>query len=145
MQENDSPVLYKKDLITVRDYVPADRNFILASWLRGLYYGSTWFSEIPKGIFMANYHNVLERILSHTATVIKIACLRDEPETILGYSVYREGAGICALDYVFVKSRWRRIGIARDLVPVNMQYCTHLTKLGKVLKPQGCVYNPFLT
>lgn len=134
----------QKDLITTRSYLPDDRAFILACWLRGIYYGNTFFSEIPKNIFMEHYHKVLERFLDNPSVTITVACLKDDPQVILGYSVSRVSKGQVVLDFVFVKKAWRQIGIAKSLTPSNLQAVTHLTKLGRAIKPKGVDYNPFL-
>jgi hypothetical protein len=135
----------KKDLITNRGYLPEDRSFILACWLRGVYYGNTFFSDIPKGIFMEHYHKVLERFLDNPKVTITVACLKDDPQVILGYSVTRlSSKGEQIMDWAFVKKAWRNIGIARSLTPSNLQVVSHQTKIGKALKPAGVVYNPFI-
>lgn len=134
----------KKDLIDIRGYLPDDRSFILACWLRGVYYGNTFFSEIPKGIFMEHYHSVLERFIDNPKVTIKVACLKDDPQVILGYSVSRVSKDQVVLDWIFVKTAWRKIGIGKSLVPENLKAVTHLTKIGKSLKPDSVVYNPFL-
>ncbi len=67
--------------------VESDKNFILATMLRGLFYGNSWFSEIDKGVFMCNYHRTLENLLAKDSTQVLIACLKEDPDVILGYSV----------------------------------------------------------
>ena len=141
----------QKDLISIRDYNSTDRNFILATWLRGMYYGDTMFSHIPKNIFMENYHRILERFLLAPGVIIKIACLKDEPEVILGYSVSRKlqhgEADVVVLDWMFVKSAWRKIGIGKLLIPNRVNACTHLTKVGLAIlktKLPNVIFNPFL-
>ncbi len=131
-------MLDKKDLVSIRGPRPDDVSFIYASWLRGLYYGDTWFGEIPKDVFMANYHRVLEAIL--TKADVRVACLKDDPDVILGYSV----AYGPILHWIFVKSAWRNIGIGKSLTDFKIEAATHLTKVGRSLKPKDCVYNPFL-
>lgn len=133
-----------KASITIRDYKPeSDRSFILATWLRGLYYGDSWFSLIPKRAFMEAYHIILERILANPIIVIKVACLKEDSDVILGYSVYHKVFKGLALDWVFVKSAFRNIGVAKMLVPDDVVCCTHLTKVGKAIKPKNCEFNPF--
>lgn len=136
----------------IRDAIASDRNFIFATWLRGLYYGDSWFTKIPKPIFMENYHRVIERILDQPNTHVKVACLADDPDVILGYSVYRQikvdDADVNVLDWVFIKSAWRKIGIGKKLTPENLRAFTHLTKLaGDIIKVKipGLIFNPFLT
>lgn len=137
-------MLDKRNLIVTRPAVSADKNFILATWLRGLYYGSSLFQDIPKDVFMVNYHAFLTKLIAGPNQIIQVACLKDDPDTILGYAAYRSAAGINVLDYVFVKSAWRRIGIAKSLVPQPVHVVTHLTKVGKSLLTKEMVYNPFL-
>jgi len=146
MQKNNDDVK-----LTLRDYTPNDRHFILATWLRGLFYGDTWFSQIPKAIFMENYHRALERVFSTPGVKIKVACLADDKDVILGYSVYRtlnhNGIDINVLDWVFVKSAWRKIGLAKKLIPPSIEACTHLTKSGTSIikcKLPNVIFNPFL-
>src|SRR5580692_5240979 len=126
-------MLEKKDLVSVRGPMPEDINFIFASWLRGLYYGNTFFGEIPKDIFMDKYHQVIQNIL--TKATVRVACLKDDPEVILGYSVIRNTEAGETLDWVFVKSAWRRVHIGKSLVPNKLNAVTHLTKIGRSLKP----------
>jgi hypothetical protein len=50
--------------------------------------------------------------------------LTDDPDVILGFSVYRRNV----LDYVYVHKHHRRIGIATTLVPAGVDTITHVTK-----------------
>ena len=127
------------DLITLRPGVPDDKAFIMATWLRGLFYGDSWFSLIPKNIFMKAYHAILEAKLADPRTTVTVACLKDTPDVILGYSVSRG----TVLDWMHVKDSWRRIGIGKSLVPQNLSAVSHLSKLGKQLKPANVPFNPF--
>ncbi len=143
--------LNKKELIGVRPFGESDKNFVLATWLRGLYYGDSFFSSIPKTIFMENYHAILEGFLQRNSGSIQVACLKEDPEVILGYSVVRHlkvgEADISVLDWIFVKTAWRGIGISKMLVPNKINACTHLTKLGASIiknKYPNIIFNPFL-
>jgi hypothetical protein len=138
-------------LYEVRDSKEEDKNFILATFLRGLYYGDSWFSLIPKDIFMANYKQVAQTLVSSPKVTIKVACLKEDPDVILGYSILSND--FKTIHWVYVKSSklkdgttWRRKGIGRSLVPQYPETVTHLTKLGHSLltKFNGAVFNPFL-
>lgn len=142
------PTIDKKELISIRDYRATDHNFIMSTLLRGLYYGDSWFSLIPKNIFMTCYHPIAERLIKNPQATIKVACLRDDPEVILAYSVCRTTVlgdqPVTVLDWVFTKSSWRNIGLAKDLVPSKVHAVSHLTKTGKSLLPKlGAIFNPF--
>lgn len=131
----------KNDLITTRDGVDADRNFILATWLRGLRYGNSWFEAIDQKTYFEFYQRVIETILARPDTVVKVACLKEDPEVILGYAVYAGGR----LDWVFVKKAWRSIGVAKSLVPQDITVVSHLTEVGKSImrRHPPMVFNPF--
>ncbi len=117
----------------------ADEDFIYATWLRGLYYGNSWFREIEKEAFFSNYHRVVEGILTKPDTQVSIACLKDTPDVILAYCVFRDET----VHWVYCKKDWRGIKLSQDLMPSKISTFTHLTKSGKMIKPSHVVFNPF--
>lgn len=132
-------------LFDIRDYKESDKSFVMATFLRGLYYGDFFFEEIPKDVFMNNYKVVADRLLSSPKVTIKVACLPDDSDVILGYSIL--SADFMTVHWVFVKSVWRKRGIMTALVPQYPTAVTHLTKVGKLLlkdKFKTAVFNPFL-
>ncbi len=130
-------------LYDIRDGISDDKNFILATFLRGLYYGDSWFSLIPKDIFMSNYKHIAENIVNSPYTIIKVACLKEDPNVILGYSIL--SSDFQTVHWVYCKSAWRKQGIAASLLPKAPSYITHLSELGKTLMPKlnTAVFNPF--
>lgn len=133
----------KNELVAIRDVKAEDRNFLLATWLRGLYYGESWFSLINKNVFMAHYHKVINYLLDSPNTTIKVACLKDDPEVILGYVVLSKSPGV--MHWVFVKKAWRKIGIGKLLVPADTKIVTHLTKAGLgYISNHSIDFNPFI-
>lgn len=132
----------KSELISIRNYVQDDRNFILATFLRGLYYGDSWFSQMEKKAFMEHYNKVVNFILDSPKTTIKIACLKEDPNVVLGYALLAEPNGV---HWIHVKREWRKIGLARDLVPNTVNTVTHLSKVGlSIVKNHNLKFNPFL-
>ncbi len=139
--------LTKAQIFTIRDAEEGDRPFIFSTWLRGMFYGNQWFGQVPKDIFMANYHRVIENLLESPGTIVKVACLTDDKDIILGYSVYRDAGDGSVLDYVFVKQAWRKVGIGKSLVPSDVKAVTHLTEQGRAMlktKLPNAHFNPFL-
>jgi GNAT superfamily N-acetyltransferase len=132
-----------KGLFTVRPAKELDKNFILATMLRGVYYGDSWFSKIPKDIFMDNYKYAAEALINNPNTIINIACLPDDNDVILGYSVL--GNAYHTVHWVYVKSAWRKKGIANALLPKLPTVVTHLTAVGEILlkKYPTAIFNPF--
>lgn len=127
----------KKDLIISREAVAGDQAFIFSSFLKGLYYGNETFRQVDKTVFMVEYRKILQALLLRRT--VKIACLKDSPDTIIGFSIYGKGV----LDWVFVKPQWRQIGVAKDLIPVDTLIVTHTTKIGKSIRPQTWTFNPW--
>jgi hypothetical protein len=128
----------------IRDAVETDLPFVFSTFLRGLFYGDPRMKETPKQAFMEQYHRVLEHILSLPTVQVKVAALSDDPSVILGYAIIGgEGA---VLHWVFCKSAFRKIGIAKNLVPSTITTFTHKTPLGEsiIRKHKGVSYNPFL-
>lgn len=130
----------RDDLVEIRDARPNDKNFIFATWLRGLRYGNDWFGLIDKDVYYRVYHTVLEKILT-SGVSIKIACLKEDPDVILGYSVYKN----TTLHWVFCKKSWRGIKLMTSLLPIEIKAVSHITKVGRTIlaKKQGIIFDPF--
>ncbi len=122
-----------------------DLNFICSTWLRGLYYGNSWFREIDKDLFMENYNKVVHSILSKENVEARISCLKEDPDTILGYAILEPQRN--AIHWLYTKDAWRKLGIAKHLLgnKEKWQTVTHLTELGKSIKPKHYKFNPFFT
>lgn len=130
-------------LYNIRTATTEDKNFIMATFLRGLYYGENFWSQVPKQIFMDNYKIVIEAILANSNTMVLVACDMEDPKVIFGYSVV--SMDLNTIHWCYVKSRFRNRGIAKSLVPSNPKYVSHLSKLGITLLPKlkNAVFNPF--
>lgn len=135
-------------LYDIRDAVESDKSFILATFLRGLYYGSSGDSHlairydlIDKNIFMNNYDHIASALIN--ASVVKVACLKEDPDVIMGYSILSQDYQ--TIHFVYCKRNWRNKGIGRSLVPAHPTYVSHLTDLGNRLlnKINNPIYNPF--
>jgi hypothetical protein len=132
----------KQDLVAIRAYAAEDKNFILATFLRGLYYGESIYSRMHKRTFMEKFHQVAETALNLPTIYIRVACLKDDPDVILGYAVLSRNN---ALHWVFVKKSWRGIGICKDLVPESTKTVTNLTKIGLIIaNKKNLTFDPFV-
>ncbi len=125
-------------MITIRVATPDDIPFILSTWLRGLRYGCELFELIPDAIYYQRYKQVIEAILAKSE--VRVATLPDDASVIVGYAVLAPDV----LHWVYVKQAWRKLGVARQLVPA-VRSVTHITKVGqKILSGKPIEYNPFL-
>lgn len=130
-------------LLEIRDARAEDMAFIFATWLRGLRYGCDWWRECDQGPYFKHYHYFLEKLLDRPGIAIKIACLKDEPDTFVSYAVYQSLPNALSVHWVFTKKAWRKLGIAKRLIPENVTQCSHLTTVGRAIKPATWTFNPF--
>lgn len=148
----------KRELCMLRSMRKEDEAFVYSTWLKAIYYGNRWktgfledsndppreapvdvYGAIDKQAFFSAYHAFLGRLFAKPTICVLICCLKEDQDVILGYSVTEPGV----LHFVFVKEPWRRLGIARDLIPANTKVFTHLTKLGWMLRRRDWKFNPF--
>lgn len=131
------------ELYDIRPARADDVNFILATWLRGVYYGNSWFSMVPKDLFMEKFKVTITALMTSPEVKVQVACLKEDSSVILGYSVVSKNDE--ALVWVFVKKAWREQGIGRSLVPKEPRFVMLLTEMGKTLLPKlpTAVFNPF--
>lgn len=129
--------------MTLRTHIETDKNFIFATMLRGLFFGNDLYSCIDKKIFYETYEKVLHVILGRPNVEVIICCLQEDPNVIIGYAII-ENSNI--LHWVFVKAAWRKIGIARTMIPSTVSVTTHLTETGKsiIKRHPGIIFNPFI-
>jgi hypothetical protein len=131
----------KKESIALRFYKEEDKPFIFSTWLKGLRHGNELFKLMESTSYFKNYHAIIEVLLAAPDTTVLVACLKDDEDVILGYSVFSGET----VHWVHVKDSWRHIGIAKSLTPVKVSKVTHLTKVGTAIlkKHQGAVFDPF--
>jgi hypothetical protein len=132
-----------KGLFKIRAYRESDKNFILSTFLKGLYYGNKFYNMIDKKSFMDSYKLVAQAMLQSPNVMIYVACLPDDPDVILGYSIVSKDHTSVA--WVFVKTVWRQKGIGKSLLPSGLTTYTHFTDIGMQLinKLPPMIFNPW--
>lgn len=126
----------------LRAGVPDDHNFIKQTWLK-CYRNSAFARAIRDSVFFAFHHPIVERILARPGTAIRVACLPDAPEVILGYLVHEGGV----VHWVYTKGAFRRLGIASRLaegLPADFAFTHRTTEAEAMLrKYPNATYNPY--
>src|ERR1700733_15493436 len=107
--------------VSIREPQQNDINFLLSTMLKGLFYGSKFFGEIDQESFFKNYEPFVKTLM--IKGTIKIACLDDDPDVILGWVMYHNQT----LDFIFVKKSYRKLGIAKLLCPEDITTVSHIT------------------
>jgi GNAT superfamily N-acetyltransferase len=134
----------KKELIDLRLARKEDLNFIFSTWLKGIKGGNDLYRMADPRSFTLHYGEFMKRKIARTGVLVMVACLKEDNDVILGYSITERIKDYNVLHWIYVKKEWRRIGIAKDLLPARIDICTTMTKLGKQLKPKSVVFDPFL-
>lgn len=112
----------------VRGLQDSDLNFIRASWIKGIRNSNDFLKSMPGHKFNKTIVPHVENLI-HTSSV-NVVCLTDDEDVILGYCVYY---GNC-IHWIFVKSSWREMGIAKMMFPEGIKTCSHESKIGKTLR-----------
>lgn len=126
-------------LISVRLMEPGDRAFVAASWFES-YWKATASQEMDYETYKAGQSARIDRALNEGLTHVVYA--KQYPDEILGYAVFT-GEARNVLQYVYVKSVYRKQGIASGLARRAVDF-THKTRAGQPLvKKLNLKFNPY--
>lgn len=140
-------------MFVVREAVESDHACVYATWLNSLKHNSQFAARISNGIYFAQQHAVIERLLKRSRTLV--ATIEEDPSVILGWCCYEPASdelGIvipAVIHYVYVKPNFRRSGVASkllDQVTLAGSMYTHETyPVTSFLKSKTkkMVYNPY--
>lgn len=129
------------ELVSIRNYEPDDEAFIYQTWLKGYRHGNSMHRGMDTGTFEKGYRPAITALLKKS--LVKIACLKESPNVVLGYSV-SEGT---KLHWIFVRSVWKGMGIMSLLLPLRFNSVSHKTNaFERILKEKfpHVKYDPFL-
>ena len=127
--------------IIIRSVLAEDKNLIMATWLKGNYYGNPYFWNVPQDIYFKEYAKIITAILFTPGVEALIACDESNPSFVLGFSVFKDDA----IHWVYVKRDYRMAGIAKMLLG-HREFKTikSITRQGRFLaEKHGLVFNPF--
>lgn len=105
--------------LDLRPMVDDDRGLVIDSWRRSFYKSRDGATYPQLEQFYADYTPVVVDLVGRSR--VYIACLKAESSAIVGWAALEDGV----LHYVFVKRRWRQLGVAKWL----------LTRLGLLEAP----------
>ncbi len=125
--------------IVIREPQPGDINFLLSTFLKGLFYGSKFWGLVDQEAYFSNYEPFIKNLM--VKSQVKVACLDDDQDVILGYCIYN----VSTCHFIFVKKSYRKLGIGRMLWPEGIDTVSHLTDQGdSIRKKMNLKFNPFL-
>lgn len=113
----------QNEAVAVRDGIPSDWPYVIKTWLRTYKQSSSMTTRIRDFIFFPAHQKLVENILRSGVT-LRVAVDAHEPGVIYGFVVHEKNS----LHFCYVKSSWRRMGIARKMLTgVEFDRFTHLT------------------
>lgn len=101
-------------MIQHRPLIPADRPFVIATWSSS-YKSSPYAGILFTDDYATVMHATINRVLDRPETTTLLACDRDDRDFLYGYIV-GELADTPIIHYAYVKTPYRRSGIARGLL-----------------------------
>ncbi len=132
------------ELVEIRLATKADDNFIYSTWIAGLYHGTDWLKMIEEESFVKRYRQSLKKLLIKETIRIYVSCLKEDKDVILSYAAIEYKDPEVILHWIFTRPAWRRVGLAKKLLPGEINVVTHMTKIGKSIKPKKWIYEPYL-
>lgn len=132
-------------MIKLRDFRAEDRNMILDTFLKSYYFNMTGKKPATKAYF-SSHAKILENLYETNQIVVLIACLDEDEDIILGYSIWGLDK---TLHYVYVKESYQRMGIASKMLKLMLKdrseiVVSHFTKDIKHFQGKyKLTYNPY--
>ena len=113
----------------IRPARPGDHALIYSTWRNALWYAE---KRDPKesSQFYKDTSEIIRGILSRPECRVRVACLSEDPDMLLGWSVFLADH----LEFVYVKIDYRRKGLGRLLTKGFKTFSQPQTKIGKSLK-----------
>lgn len=127
MTDLDSETSPSESKVIIRSFIPeSDAAFLYSSWRNSLWYDQDRDpSQSQK--FYTYVTREIKNIISKKECKIKIACLSDDPDLIIGYSVLT-GTN---LEWCYVKIEYRKKGIANLITKGFHTISQPMTRIGK--------------
>lgn len=114
------------DVLEIRPAREADTNFIYSSWLRSYKWGNSFLRGLPDYLYYPHMTQLIDYLIKVRNVKIEVVCLREDSDIIVGYVVKEHRT----VHFLFVKEAWRKLGIAKSLVPKDLALVTHFTNVG---------------
>lgn len=130
-------------LVSLREMIADDSNFVMNSWSKSLRSGSYYHHSIPGKLFYEAHRIGIKETMQYARCIV--ATPIDDPNIIVGYLVYeeRDSDKYVVLHYCYVKKMFRRMGLANLLISIISKdrelIATHYTNKIKKL-----CFNPYM-
>lgn len=121
--------LDQKKVVITRNYDPqVDNPFIFSTWRNAIWFDTHKEDEVDHVYFRVMTKEI-RRILERQNTEVKVACLKEDPDHIIGYGVVDNGT----IEFVYIKIDYRNQGIAILLTKGFVDIAKPKTRLGVII------------
>jgi GNAT superfamily N-acetyltransferase len=143
-----------KPEFSIRHQTEHDQSYILNTWLMNFRCSNHLERMIRHNVYFEEQTHLIQKILTKSKVIVAVDLEHDSQ--IFGYLVYNEVAHTKIIHYVYVKSPFRRLGIAtalKDFVFGNVDdddgkypiLTTHYTRMSPLLNIKwNLTFNPYL-
>jgi hypothetical protein len=135
------------DLVKIRSAKPEDVAFIKDTYKKSLFDDNIFFKPSRgKKLFRKEFFDTCDLVMNSLLpkSIVRVACLKEDEDVIVGYSLTDKFKDKNVLHYVFVRLDWRRIGLSKALVNEEIHLTTHMTWTGKKIISKDTIFNPYL-
>lgn len=134
----------------IREYDPdRDAPFIYKSWLVNFRSSNDLEQVIDKHIYFENHKKIIEKILGESTCLLAVN--PEDDHQIFGYIVYQKIKSLKILHYTYVKSPYRKLGIATMLKKIAFGEAgaaimtSHHTRMATILRYKwNLIFNPYI-
>jgi hypothetical protein len=130
--------------VLVRPLVETDHGLVMDTMPKGIYYGSPFFRTTRKTSFFKQYYKLCKHMLASPEYLCRCLCLAEDPDVVLGYSIYKIAPKV--LVYIYIKVPFRGLGFMHLLTNPDTEVVAHLTESGDAIlkKYPKVVFDPFM-
>lgn len=127
--ESSSRLQAARQLFSLREFKKSDIPFIVDAWVEG-FARSKYSGTLSPDIFHKAYREQVSNIISRNTFRATVVSSRDHSNVMAGFIAWEESVKSTAVHWVYVKSMYRRIGIAdwlKSSLPLrDSKHITHM-------------------
>lgn len=94
-------------MITIRSIRPTDEAFIYSTYLKNNWHSPKNDTTLRKETWMRVQHGRLEGLFVNAPEEVKVACLSEDEDTILGYKLQQ---------FTYIRPAWRKVAKIEELL-----------------------------
>jgi len=129
------------DLVELRFAGDNDLNFVRHSWLRSLHSFGHGRNDVSNELFFKGHSKLVNRCIDRSFCLV--ANPNDMENIIVGYIVWEQGANNTLVHYIYTKSDYRNMGLAKYLIE-TVRGDKEITATARGMRFRDFNYNPYL-